>query len=739
MAVSPFRRDDKGVGTGVLAFSIAGLIFMASMAAILTVSRTSTTTPAVSDPQTSAALTGKARGLVNILLDSPGYGAGGTDWAPANDYGAGSSSADSVTRLGLMDAANPGVLSFAKMQNLRRAPYEANPSDGFVNYPEARTDLGLANENLNFHIRAYPTLPTVAQLLKTGTRDHNLRITYLGDIDVSQHVEHQASGSPTDGMTATAPTCAVSPLMASPNPQDYRLSTVVTNGGTTTTQFSVLFTYKLGTAQRASQNSNSPVLAPGASVTVSIDVPALSGTSCTVGSTIRVDVHDPVSLSISASTTIATAVGGAVVAPKDLWLDSSKTYYINANGATTGCSDPVTLNYDGSNLAKNDKMAARVVRSDGTQVYPSSGTWSTFAAPAPDQKKLVAAGCLAEGSYTATLVYYSGSSPTDADERVTEEVIVTTGTLAAYSAPGQDVPTGPDIYTPTEAAIVETGYLNTLVDKFCPFYFDSAADSPMAAPGTWSSRCSSFKGGMSQPGDVFPDSKKIMDNDLPARLLNADGTPRYDIVNVLVAGSNIDQTAMTSQAAKGAVGDWVLGGGLLIVFGSTNQNVNWLEPIFHSAIRSSSGGIGVPDPGHPVLHTADQLDYPQYDNRDRVWNFNGQTAQDAAILFTNIVVQGSDPVTTESNPGAMGDGAVILTTWTPYDVYDGSKDAGTTSLEGLKLVNNLLMQGYKDLFLDYGPPLPSATNVVPAMRIVEVQHPQFADPLELSVILFVFQ
>ncbi len=260
----------------------------------------------------------------------------------------------------------------------------------------------------------------------------------------------------------------------------------------------------------------------------------------------------------------------------------------------------------------------------------------------------------------------------------------------------------------------------------------------MTSPGTWASRCQWFKTGQTQWGDVFPDSKQIMNNDLHDRLIGTDGLPRYDIANVIIAGSNIDQTAMTSSAAKQAVADWVLGGGLLISFGSMNQNVNWLEPIFHAAIRSSSGGIGVPDPGHPVLHTSDELDYPLYDNRDRVWNFNGQTAQDAAVLFTNIVVQSSDPVTTESIPGALGDGTVILTTWTPYDVYDGSKDTATTSMEGLKLVNNLLMQGYKDLYLDYGPPLPAFTNVIPAKRMVEVDHPQFDDPIELSVILYVF-
>ncbi len=735
MVTGGLSRDERGVATGVIAFGVAGLIFISSVAALLVVSRTSTTTPAVSDPQTAAALTVKAGSLSNLLLESPGYAAGGEYWTPDNDIGVSSPNADGLRRLGLLDGTSSSALSFAKLQNLRRAPFGADGTDGYVNYEEAAENLGLAASNLDFHARAYPTLPDVATLLKTGTRDPNLRITYIGDIDVSQSQGQAPPSDPTDGLVVNTPVCTISPLTTAGNPQDYRLSVDVTNGGSTTTQFTVLFEYQLGTAAAGSQTANSFLVAPAQVATIYVDVPAVSGRACSVGAEIEASVNDPGTASVVAAVTLATAVTGATVAPVELSLDTNLPSFLNADGATSGCSDPVEMSYDGP--AKNMYVYLVVKDSAGATVFSESQK-----VPASANQREFNAGCLVAGEYIGTL-YYCGA---DEDctggatyEQVVENVLVTTTAVASYNPLSQPAPQGPDVYTGTAHSMAEVGFLDTLATKFCPYYFDSQVDAGMSGAEAWATRCQAFKDGQTQYGDVLPDSKKIMNNDLPDRLIGPDGLPRYDLVNVLIAGSNIDQNAMTSQAAKGAVGDWVLGGGVLIVFGSTNQNVNWLEPIFHAAIKSSSGGISVPDPGHPVLHTSDQLDYPLYDHRDQVWNFNGQTAQEAATLFTNVVVQGSDPVTTESNPGAMGDGTVILTTWTPYDVYDGAKDPATTSLEGLKLVNNLLMQGYKDLFLDYGPPLPSFTNVVPAMRTVQVYHPAFENPIQLSVIIYVFE
>ena len=49
------------------------------------------------------------------------------------------------------------------------------------------------------------------------------------------------------------------------------------------------------------------------------------------------------------------------------------------------------------------------------------------------------------------------------------------------------------------------------------------------------------------------------------------------------------------------------------------------------------------------------------------------------------------------------------------------------------------MQGYRDLFLDYGPEIPEGgSEVIPAVRKAEILHPEFDDPITLDVIVYVF-
>lgn len=725
-------RDDRDALSQVVAFIVAGVIFVAAMGALLLTTRQGTQPEALSDPQEAAALRGRAESLASLLVESPGFTSTGQDWgAVGSEWASQSPAADDVTRLGLLDATQGG-LDFNKFENLRRAPFDA-ALDGYVNYEEAAGTLGVREAGLDFHIRAYPSLRQVRDVLETGYKDPNLRVTYIGDIDVSKSQGDPPPSDPTEGLAVGTPTCAVSPLTVAPHPQMYRISVPVTNGGTTTTQFSALVEYELHGSQGLSQNANGFLVAPGATTTLSVDVPAVLGTDCNPGSILRFSIQDPATATVQGSTvlTSATMAVGASLAPAPLWLDTTKPYFVNPTGALSGCSDRVRLVYDGP--ARNMWVHLAVRDAEGDTAFAASQK-----VPASQAQRTFDAGCLPAGEYVATLYYCALLSCTGGVtlEQVRENVLVTTAAVDAYNPPNQAPPSGPNVYTTKEAALAEVAFLDTLVGMFCPTYFDGAASAAPYAVD-WAQRCAAFKGGGPAAGDVLPDAKDIMNNDLAARLLNPDGTPRYDLTNVLVAGSNVDQTAMTSAAAKHAVRDWVLGGGMLMVFGSGDQNVNWLEPLFHAAIRSSSGGVGVPDPGHPVLHVADALDYPAYSDHGQVWNFNGQTAEHASTLFTNVVTLGGDPVMTVSNPGAIGNGSVSLTTWRAYDVYDGG-NGQLSQAEGLKLVNNLLMQGYRDLFLDYGPPLPGSTNIVPAVRTVQIAHPQFVEDLELTVLVYVF-
>jgi hypothetical protein len=162
---------------------------------------------------------------------------------------------------------------------------------------------------------------------------------------------------------------------------------------------------------------------------------------------------------------------------------------------------------------------------------------------------------------------------------------------------------------------------------------------------------------------------------------------------------------------------------------------------------------------HPILHVPNELDDPAqtYDAHGQSWNFNGQTAQaqddEASALFTNVIVAGGDalqgdPLLAHSRPGALGSGSVILTAYLPHDLYGsersalpgGAKCPGLTlgECEGMRFVHNLMMSAYGDLYLDYGPPCPPATNCVPSVRSAQVKHPDFALPIELKLSVYVF-
>jgi hypothetical protein len=768
------------MGSSVVAFMVAGVLFMASVVAVL-VATNNTGSKGTTDESSAAAMRIQARDLAGTVLTSPGFGASGVDWAEGANYNGHTLNAEHLDRLGLLDdqSVQPNMLEYAKFQNLRRAKYAADPTDGYVDYREAVHSLGLDAAGLDFHVRAYPALQSVVDLLREGARDRNLRVAYVGDIDVQQTYATTPPPSPTWGLGVSRPTCAASPVASNL----YRIQSRVYNNGTVDTAFNGLFTYNLAGTGAESQNTNTYLVPAGQSRPLYVDVPAASvkvgsGTvlrSCTAASTASVDVLDPLSNKVETGTVAfgaATGPAGFVTAPRDLWLDTSKPSYVNSGASC----DPVVVNYDGVDVAKNDRLALRVFNNDtGAQVLPAAGYYVTgtgahatndggfyiFTAPNPDQKKTVTVGCLPPGPYRAILTYYTGGHPSESDLKVSERVLVTASALPAYAPAGTSTPTG-TVYVGSGPAGIEAAYLDTLVDQFCPSVFDSKSASPLLGwtAANWDARCA-FKGAQAQPGDVFPDSKKVMNDDLPARLLNPDGTPNYAITNVLVIGSGVDQNSMTSQSAKGTIRDWVVGGGSLIVFGSTEGNVNWLEPLFHSAIRSGGGGISTPDIGHPILHTPDELDDPahNYDARGEVWRFNGQTAQvqqnESTALFTNVIVEGDaqtgNPLLADSKPGAIGNGSIILTSYLPYDLYDDAAKSSQTSsgpdacpgrttgaCEAMKFIHNLLMSGYGDLYLDYGPECPQETNCIPEVRSAQIRHPDFTDPIQLQLNVFVF-
>ncbi|HLE48043.1 MAG TPA: hypothetical protein VI818_07075 [Candidatus Thermoplasmatota archaeon] len=74
-------------------------------------------------------------------------------------------------------------LSFRKIDNIysgnETLSLDQNP--GVVDYPEARASLGLDADSFGFHVRGWPVLSNVRQMLRDGQRDPNMRVLYWAD------------------------------------------------------------------------------------------------------------------------------------------------------------------------------------------------------------------------------------------------------------------------------------------------------------------------------------------------------------------------------------------------------------------------------------------------------------------------------------------------------------------------------------------------------------------------------
>lgn len=190
-----------------------------------------------------------------------------------------------------------------------------------------------------------------------------------------------------------------------------------------------------------------------------------------------------------------------------------------------------------------------------------------------------------------------------------------------------------------------------------------------------------------------------------ANFLKTFEEPAFDL---LVIGSDVDQNALTSAEVKHAIRDFVeVYGGRILVLGG-QQNINWLQPLFHVATRDSATGVGTPDTTHPLLTVPNELDYSSYEPKDKVWDLGGQSTG----LFQKVVGTGDAAALAVTIPDAFGtdgaNGAIILTTYLPYKM---STD------EGLSFFANALVYGkYAQLYIDYGPEVPVHGSQVAAAR-----------------------
>jgi hypothetical protein len=252
-------------------------------------------------------------------------------------------------------------------------------------------------------------------------------------------------------------------------------------------------------------------------------------------------------------------------------------------------------------------------------------------------------------------------------------------------------------------ALTEVNVLQTLVTNFNPTRYDAATNPS---------------------GDIFGD-----DSNGPNEI--SDALSRY---TTLIVGSEVTQTALDSATTKYAISDWVEDGGNLIVLGTLTQQSRWLQPIYHAMQVNANGGIGAPDPTHPILVAPDRLDYTRYMDRGRAWNIRDDQP------FTHVLSRGDanansvDDTLTVNNPGTLGNGTVVLTSYMPGSLTDPQD-----TVEARKFLHNLLSQSYTMLFLDYGPQIPGDVPVGSAQRLVAVPHPNVPGAVvEVKLVMYVF-
>ncbi len=238
-------------------------------------------------------------------------------------------------------------------------------------------------------------------------------------------------------------------------------------------------------------------------------------------------------------------------------------------------------------------------------------------------------------------------------------------------------------------------------------------------------------------GDILPDVRSVLSQALPPLLLAPGGTATLDLYNVLVIGSDVDLFALLDPTTIASIEAWVRAGGLVIVLGGGDLAL-WASTFLGGVLLDAPDEAEVLDADDPLLTVPNRLMPERYDTGEKGWFF--PAGEDGIEV---VVASGDGAVVAATLPGAIGDGRVILSSWTPYD----ATGAGVTAFDplsltgdedGLRILQNFLGVAYDDLNLDYGPSVPSGRPVATTSRLVTVWHPVLEDFVELTAYVYVY-
>lgn len=715
------RRFGEDAAAQLVALLVAGGVFVTILGAVVLV------TIEGGDPESKAQEARSQRDAISVaelLIDNPGEGWFGP--AAARCIGT-SENADAVvgdglTRMGLGAErcgapikSVPGNLSYAKLVDLQRAALEADPDNGHLDYEEARRALGLDVTGQDLHIRTQPLVPTLRTMLAGDTevpgvpggdgipddpgpgsklRDPNWLPMYIGDYE------------PTSGLLGSDLLVDVG---LTDSADELIVWAQITNNGLVPTIYEVEFEFPLEN-DLVTLSRQSHAMAAGDTTNLTLRVPKTSDW-----------VWDEPNIGYTVSDVDRSlAVGSLDGSSVDMTASSTNRIFdIYADRLQIDVDDPVKkVHYDAYDGSGNP-----VAHTDWTiEVY------------GPPLDLLVAqdASLHTRGWESFGLLGLPGDYSIVLKAATGQELARDTLVLVQVQLGGWGV--GDLEWGPQTSTLVESAYVATLAKRFTPAAFSDDYDHPLLP----------YQAG----GDVYPDIKSELNDQLPDLLIDDRGTPgptddvaRLDRYNVIFLGSNVDHDALSSKRSQDALAQWVAAGGNLIVFGSSEQSVKWMKPIFEASLVAASGGLSIPDISHPILDAPNRLDAAAYDAHGLAWEF---PHEEDAGHFTHVILAEDATILALSNHGAFGNGRVLLTAYQVYDLLPGSEGAAcdvddlSADCEALRFLHNILTQAYAGLFVDYGPMLPTDRPVGAATRIASVWHPQLELAIAVRVQVYVF-
>jgi hypothetical protein len=572
---------------------------------------------------------------------------------------------DKIKRFGLTYADRPGILDPDKLRNLTKGKMERDAANNALDYEEARLAMGIGD--FDFHLRTYPLLPT---LQEGGLKPiKGLDVAYVGDF------------TPVDT------------LLVANDTQDKGnfvfVNVTITNSGTSASMFCTTFDVRLGGLIAPFVDmQHTAILQPGETANTTLKLHKnIAWPDAGSSAKVQVQIHD--SANYQEGDGCSRNGQDAPLSSFDIplgHLDLNTAPWGNYGAIVTHpqmwsyrTNQPPRIGYDvfdGLGQALFRPVVRLVVRNLTTGVAVE--TWEGFGATSNVHQLPLT---LPAGNYSITL-----AQPTDLAFNSTDYFVVTDGAQGEFTGGGA-------FSVESEASKIERSMVATLVDGWVNRTHDDAA------------------------GDVYRDLPSVLDGAF-ATALALPGEAAYDVV---VVGSNVNHTAMTTAAARNQLAAWVRAGGLLVLLGAEAQDAAWLDPLFGASLVGGGGPLDVRDPTHPVLHAPEELTHATYRDGDRSWRLDDTTT---AGRFTHVALRdpgtGRDTVLALSKPGQFGNGSIILTSWQLYSLTQPQVER-----ESLATLYNFLLYALGYLYVDFGPDVPEHVEVGSSARIATAPHPIF--------------